>query len=108
MWILIIILLFFLNMWQTHGVLSAVKKQALAEAERKIAHAYRQLKDLPRNQANTQIVTAELDAWIQVEQRLKLTKTWPYNTEMLRTLFISILVPLIAGLARVGVILFGN
>jgi hypothetical protein len=40
--------------------------------------------------------------WIVLEQRLKLAHTWPYNTEMLRTLTITILTPLFVALLCVA------
>jgi hypothetical protein len=39
-------------------------------------------------------VAAEFNALAAYEQRLAGTRTWPYNTSMLRTLFVSFLVPL--------------
>ena len=41
------------------------------------------------------------DALLAYEDRLKEARTWRYNTAMLRTLFISVLVPVITVAAKV-------
>ena len=37
---------------------------------------------------------AEANLLMAYEQRLREARTWPYNTAMLRTLFLSVLVPI--------------
>ena len=100
------ILLFFVNMWRTHLVLHQAKQDALGVAQRHLGHAYRTLDELTVQRAELQSIAAEVNAWNAMEQRLKVARTWPYNTEMLRTLFLSALVPLILALVRqVGALL---
>ena len=62
---------------------------------------HRQLETLAAEGADTQQVATEVQAWLTLEQRLKQTLTWPYDTEILRTLFISVLTPLFVAIARV-------
>jgi hypothetical protein len=50
---------------------------------------------------STGTLAAEINALAAYEDRLKATSTWPYNTAMLRTLFISVIIPGAAALARV-------
>jgi hypothetical protein len=37
--------------------------------------------------------STELDLWLKYEERVKVARTWPYNTAMLRTLFLSTFIP---------------
>ena len=46
-------------------------------------------------------MATEMNALAIGKQELKATRTWPYNTEMLRTIFISIITPLVVGLSWV-------
>lgn len=55
---------------------------------------HRHLEARSGNISSTQPVAAEVQAW------LKQTRTWPYDTEMLRTLFLSVLSPLFVAIAR--------
>lgn len=104
--IAVTIFLFFANMWRTHQVLSRAKQEALAAARRHIDSAYRTLEELSAKRENTQAVAAEISAWTTMEERLRLARTWPYNTEMLRTLFISALTPVLIAVVRlIGILL---
>ena len=105
---LIIVLVFFVNMYSIHRLLTGTKRRQIAVAEYKFAQTYRQLRELSAGDQDTHVAATELNAWAVAKQELKLTRTWPYNTEMLRTLFISIVTPLIVGLARVAAVLFGS
>ena len=49
---------------------------------------------------------AEINALVAHEQRLEEARTWPYNTAMLRTLFVSVVIPGGAALARAAYDLF--
>ena len=95
------LLLFFFAMWPTHSALTQVKKRRLYASRQNIARAYYRLEKETNAGNDVQSVAFEIEAWMTMEQRLKLTRTWPYNTEMLRTLFISILTPLFLAGARV-------
>jgi hypothetical protein len=100
------VLLFFLVMWPTHRMLLRVKKQQLATVERLIGQTSANFQSLTADRADTQSAATDLQAWLALEQRLKQTRTWPYDTEMLRTLFLSVLTPLFVALARVVGTLF--
>ena len=78
-----------------------VKEQKLAGVQSLIGQTFRKLEMLAANGADTQPVATEVQAWLTLEQRLKQTRTWPYDTEMLRTLFLSVLTPLFVASARV-------
>jgi hypothetical protein len=100
--ITVIILLFFVNMWRTHLVLAQAKRDALGTAQGHIEQVYRALNAATEQHTEMPLLVAQLTAWITLEQRLRATRTWPYNTEMLRTLFISALVPLLLALVRLA------
>ena len=99
--ILITLAVFFSNMWPTHRLLAAHKKRHRAEAEATIAQAYSELTALTAQGASTAQVESSISAWAVIDDRLKLTRTWPYNTEMLRTLVITVLTPLAVGASRI-------
>ncbi|MCC6454532.1 MAG: hypothetical protein IT328_06290 [Caldilineaceae bacterium] len=95
--------IFFTVMWPTHRILRHAKLQELAGIQRLIGQTMRKLEARVAEGADTQSVVNEVPVLLTLEQRLKQTRTWPYDTEMLRTLFISVLVPLIlAGIRAVG------
>jgi hypothetical protein len=48
----------------------------------------------------------EYNALIAYEARLRTVSTWPYNTAMLRTIFFSILAPLLV--RAISFLLFGS
>jgi hypothetical protein len=83
------VLLFFLVMWPTHRTLLRVKRQQLTTVERLVGQTSAQFQTLTADRADTQSAATDLQAWLALEQRLKQTRTWPYDTEMLRTLFPS-------------------
>ena len=53
-------------------------------------------------QAEAGTIASQINALTAYEQRLKATPTWPYNTGMLRTLFFSILMPLISVMVKMA------
>jgi hypothetical protein len=99
--VIVTVSIFFTVMWPAHRVLLAVKQQKLAGIERLIGQTFCRLETLAANGADTQPVATEVQAWLTLEQRVKQLRTWPYDTEMLRTLFLSVLAPLFAAIARV-------
>jgi hypothetical protein len=98
--ILISVLVFFLNMYGTHGLLAAAKKQQLAIVESRIAQTYQQLLGLTASGQDTHFLATELNAWAAAKYELIRARTWPYNTEMLRTFQVSVLIPVLVNLAR--------
>ena len=100
---LVPILVFFLNMRDTHRVLAAEKRRELAAVEGNILRACRTLmKRLAANES-TGTLAAEINALVAYEQRLQTARTWPYNTAMLRTLLFSFVIPGGAVLAQFAV-----
>jgi hypothetical protein len=93
-------LAFFLGMYSTHRVLSTTKREQMARAQLRLLAAYDRLQ-LTAEQTPDAQAAAEFSAWTAAKQELRKARTWPYNTEMLRTLVVSGLVPLAIGLARV-------
>ena len=43
---------------------------------------------------DAQSIAAEVNAWMACEERLSRARTWPYNTEIIGKLLISILMPI--------------
>jgi hypothetical protein len=99
--VLVTVLIFFTVMWPAHRILLRVKVQKLAGVQRLIGQTFHKLETLAADEADTQPVATEVQAWLTLEQRLKQTRTWPYDTEILRTLFLSVLTPLFVAIARV-------
>jgi hypothetical protein len=104
--LLVTVLVFFFNMSDTHRVLADAKDDIRASVDRSLATALYKLQELSSNGGETQLIAAEINAWAIFKQQVKETRAWPYNTEMLRTLFVSVLTPLIIGLARIIALLF--
>ena len=96
------VLAFFLGMYSTHNLLSVTKREQMALTQRRLSAAYDRLQDAAEEARDTQAAATELTAWTAAKQELRTARTWPYNTEMLRTLVVSGLVPLAVGLARVA------
>jgi len=98
---LVTVLVFFLSMRDTHRVLAAEKKRELEAVQRNILLACRTLMKRFAANENTGTLAAEINALVTYEERLQATRTWPYNTAMLRTLFFFVIPPAGAALARV-------
>ncbi len=102
------ILVFFLNMRDTHRVLAAEKKRELEAVQGNILLACRTLVKRIAANESTGTLAAEINALVAYEERLQAARTWPYNTAMLRTLFVSIIIPGGAALGQaLSEILFG-
>lgn len=99
--VLATMLIFFTAMWPAHRVLLRVKDEKLAGVRRLIGQTFRTLETLAADGADTRQAAAEVQAWLVLEQRLKQARTWPYDTETLRALTLSVLTPLFVAIARV-------
>jgi hypothetical protein len=99
--VLVTVSIFITVMWPAHRILQRVKGQKLADVQRLIGQTFGKLEKLAANGADTQSVATEVQAWLTLEQRIKQTRTWPHDTEMLRTLFLSVLTPLFVASVRV-------
>lgn len=104
----LIVAIFFLNTHSVHRVLAGTKRQELESVDRHLARAYHRLEELIDQNRDTYAVASELNALATSKQELKAIRTWPYNTEMLRTIFISIVTPLLVALARVVTVLWDS
>ena len=97
---LVPIMVFFLNMRDTHRVLAAEKQRELEGVRSLIVGASRTL--MRRLQAGEPAgeLGAEINALVAYEQRVRAVSTWPYDTATLRTLFVSLIIPVLAELVR--------
>lgn len=104
---LVPILVFFLNMRDTHRVLAVEKKKELAAVEGNILRTCRTLMDSIEGGEDASRPAAEINALTVYEERVNAARTWPYNTRMLRTLLFSVVIPAAAALGRLaGDVLF--
>jgi len=88
------VIVFFLNMLATHRVLAQAKNQALADARRQLEGAGRNLVQQLDEKQDASALAAVVATLVAYEKRLTEARTWPYNTAMIRTLFLSVLVPI--------------
>ena len=104
--IALVVAVFYVNTHNVHRVLAATKRQKLESVEHRLARAFYRLEELSAENQDTHAVATELNALAISKQELKAIRTWPYNTEMLRTIFISIVTPLVvAVIGRVAAFL---
>jgi hypothetical protein len=92
--VLVTLLIFFASMRPAHRVLAKQKDLELAVVRQHLERLGRELMQMLEVQQDSSKVAAELNALTAYEERLQATHSWPYNTRMLRTLFVSFLVPL--------------
>lgn len=106
LFVLFTMLIFFLSMRPTHRLLAEAKKHELKPVQARINSACRELLQHQDQQMKSGQLSAEINALVAFEKRLLDARTWPYNVSMLRTLFVSVFIPLGSILARVGVEIF--
>ena len=82
--------------WSTHLMMERTKKSALRQAVDRIAGLA-----LIITRAPSQIDAEQLRAWIALESRLESTSSWPFDTAMLRRMFLAISIPGAAAGARI-------
>lgn len=99
--VLVAITLFFLNMRPTHRLLAAEKKRELDAVQRNLLQSCRALMAQIDTGESRGTLGADINALAAYEKRVQATSTWPYNTAMLRTLFFSVVLPIVAALARI-------
>ncbi len=95
------VFLLFWSMRTVHQLLAETKRRHLDEIEGNIAQAYYDLKTRIADKRDTHAVATELNALVAAKQQLRETRTWPFDTEMVSTLSIAVLIPLFVGLARI-------
>jgi hypothetical protein len=99
------VLVFFLSMRDTHRVLAAEKNRELQAVAQNIQHACRVMRMRIAEHESLGAIAGELTALVAYEERLQAASTWPCNIGMLRTLFFTILAPLLGRI--LSDILFG-
>jgi hypothetical protein len=99
---------FFLNMHRSHALMAQAKRKQLTRTDACLAQAYYELHELIDEDHDTSSVSITLNALAISKRELMQTRTWPYDTATLRTLFVSVLTPLAVGLSRVLVPLITN
>ena len=90
-------------MRDTHRVLSEEKRRQLEVVRGRIVAASRNLMSLIEAGKSGGTLGGEISALVAYEERLQAARTWPYDTAMLRTLFVSGAVP--GGAATAGLAL---
>ncbi len=106
--IAVILAVFFVNTHNVHRILAAAKRQQLGSVEQHFSQAYYRLEELISEKQDTNAVAMEINALAAAKRELKGTRTWPYNTEMLRTLFISIMTPIAVASSRLVAAFLAN
>ena len=96
---------FVFGMWPTHRLLASTKGDHLQNALERIAAGYRRLLTLQAQGENATDAETEVYTWTVLEKRLQSTRTWPYNTEMLRTFVLTVLTPIAVGMSKVAGVL---
>jgi len=91
--IVVPVVVFFLNMAPTHRRLQAARGAELKRVEMLIRQECSAM--VRQLEAGGEPSGAELriNALTAHESRLQQARTWPYNTAMLRTVFVSVLIP---------------
>jgi hypothetical protein len=105
---LIPLVLFFLNMAPTHRVLAHAKAQELKSVRFQMYNTCRILLHKMEDNQETKNIPAEITALAVYEKQLRETRTWPYNTAMLRTLFFSVLIPVGTLIGRIVIEALSN
>jgi hypothetical protein len=96
-------LAFFLSMWSTHNTVANVKRRELALAKKHLATASIELKEraIRGRLDGMEGLSATLTSWATYQSLVQETPTWPFNMNIIRRLIMSILVPVIAYLAKI-------
>jgi uncharacterized membrane protein len=99
-------IVFFLSMRHTHDVLAGEKKRQLQAVSRRIDRASHDIQEHMTRTEGLGDLAVEYAALISYEDRLSKARTWPYNTTMIRTVFFTVLAPLL--LRGISDLLFGK
>jgi len=103
--LLVIVALFLLNTHVVHRVIAAAKADRLLTIEGYLARACREFEERLSAGKEVHEVATQINALATLKHEVQLTRTWPYNTEMLRTVAISVVTPIVVGLSRVLIVL---
>jgi hypothetical protein len=86
--------LFFLAVWESHRVLTRMKRLELAEVTSQLSVAHARLRRaLATNDANIGALAADVATWASLRQRIRDVSDWPFNTTTLRNLGAALLAP---------------
>jgi len=94
------VLVFYLNLRPTHRVLSGARERALGQVQQQLRRSFPSLLERMQKSEPTGNLPWEVNALVTYEKELQDASTWPYNPTILRTLFVSVLVPTVTLLAR--------
>lgn len=89
----ITIIIFFLNMLPIHRLLRSARDAELRRVDGWLREGYAALVGEMEQGQDTRATAQRLSALSAYEARLQQARTWPYNTAMVRTVFVSVLVP---------------
>jgi hypothetical protein len=106
--LLVIVALFLLNTHAVHRVLASAKDERLGSIEGYLARAFREFEGQLSTGSDAHEVATEINALATLKYEVKQTRTWPYNTEMLRTVAISVITPIIVGSSRILLVLLAG
>ncbi len=93
--------IFLINTLPAHRVIADAKQQQLNFIDRSLATFYYVLQEEITQHNDARATAAEINALAVLKEQLVQTRTWPYNTQALRALTVTVLSPLIIGLARI-------
>ncbi len=99
--VLVSILVFYLGMRPTHLLFEAKKNDELEKIRQHLRKICQRVVEGLDKQEDVTALSSQVNALAFYEQRLLEVRTWPYNFSMLRTLFVSVLIPGFTMLARV-------
>ena len=93
--------IFFWNMYPTHKIIDLAKRDALKKAGQVIQGTSAQLLNENNQTAEAADLSQTVQGLLAYEQRLEQVQTWPYETSTLRSLFGSILIPVVTVVGQV-------
>jgi len=99
---LIPVIIFFWNMYPTHKIIDSAKRAALKQAGQMIRVVSARLMAGIDHTSGAGELSQSLQGLIAYEQRLEKVQTWPYEVSTLRSLFGSILIPVITVVGQVA------
>jgi hypothetical protein len=91
--IIVPVLVFFLNMAPTHHRLRAARDSELGRVQHLIRRECSEMVQRMEQGDEPAASAQRVSALAAYESRLLQARTWPYNTTMLRTVFVSVLIP---------------
>lgn len=101
--VLVTLLIFFISMRPAHQLLAKQKEKELSGVRYILEQLGRELMQHMEDKQDAGKIAAEFNAMAAYEGRILAARTWPYNTNMLRTLFFSFLVPLGSFLVKTAI-----